>query len=289
MALHREKRKYKTKSGKTAYRSVMVAAQGQPQMRLRLKQGGPAKSGAPRKGAILGAVVGALGGAAAGAVGGAALGVGHAKKAFVTPAWSGHHIEGPMTYQTEGLYGMNQAQLRRMAAGSGPHNPLTDPEFMAHHGGRVASHLGGVATRGALVGSAAGSILGAVGGAVSGYVAGRAAAAVQSRHSRGLKSMGPGGGSDHSAFAHAVGAGKAHGISPLHGVWSALSATRDGQEALDVAHGGHGPHFPYITQQRAHDLSKAFNAPATHVGTGYTATTGGRTHDRGRVKGAAWE
>jgi hypothetical protein len=51
MALHREKRKYKTKSGKTAYRSMLVAAQGQPQVRLRLKQGGPAKSGAPRKGA----------------------------------------------------------------------------------------------------------------------------------------------------------------------------------------------------------------------------------------------
>ena len=131
MSLHREKRKYRTKSGKVAYRSMMVAVQGQPQMRLRLKQGGPAKSGAPRKGAILGAVVGALGGAAVGAAGGAALAVAHTKKSFATPAW--------------------------------PRNPLSDPEFMSYHGGRVAAHLGGVATRGALVGTAAGSILGAVG------------------------------------------------------------------------------------------------------------------------------
>jgi len=195
MALHREKRKYRTKSGKVAYRSMMVAAQGQPQMRLRLKQGGPAKSGAPRKGAILGAVVGALGGAAVGAAGGAALAVAHTKKSFATPAWGGHHdaygISGPHNYQTEGLYGMSQAQLRRMSGGSGPHNPLTDPEFMSHHGGRVTSHLSGVAKRGALVGTAAGSILGAVGGAVSGYVAGRAVAAVGNRRAKGLKSQGP--------------------------------------------------------------------------------------------------
>jgi len=83
---------------------------------------------------------------------------------------------------------MNQSQLRRMAAGSGPHNPLSDPEFMSHHGGRVAAQLGGVATRGALVGTAAGSILGAGGGAVSGYAAGRAVAAVQKRRSGGQNS-----------------------------------------------------------------------------------------------------
>jgi hypothetical protein len=195
MALHREKRKYKTKSGKTAYRSMLVAAQGQPQVRLRLKQGGPAKSGAPRKGAILGAVVGAIGGAAVGTLGGAVLSVAHTKKSFTTPAWGGHHdaygINGPHNYQTEGLYGMNQTQLRRMATGSGPHNPLTDPEFMSHHGGRVAAHLGGVATRGALVGAAAGSILGAVGGAASGYAAGRAVAAAQKRRSGGQNSRSP--------------------------------------------------------------------------------------------------
>lgn len=191
MALHREKRKYKTKSGKVAYRSVMVAAQGKPQMRMRLNEGGPAKSGAPRKGAILGAVVGALGGAAIGAAGGAALSVAHVKKSFTTPAWGGHHIAGPMNYQTEGVYGMNQSQMRRMAAGSGPHNPLTDPEFMSHHGNRVAAHLGGVAKRGAIVGTAAGSIFGAVGGAVAGYAAGRGVAAISNRRSRGLKSARP--------------------------------------------------------------------------------------------------
>lgn len=168
MALHREKRKYKTKSGKTAYRSMMVAAQGQPQMRLRLKQGGPAKSGAPRKGAILGAVVGAVGGAAVGALGGAAMGAAAGNSAFHATI---RHTSGPY------------------------YNPLQDAQFMGVHGQNMhrlrVQGTSQAAGRGALVGTAAGSILGAVGGAVSGYAAGRAVAAVQKRRSGGQSSRSP--------------------------------------------------------------------------------------------------
>ena len=131
MALHREKRKYKTKSGKTAYRSVMVAAQGQPQMRLRLKQGGPAKSGAPRKGAILGAVVGAVGGAAVGAIGGAAYGAGSAP-AKLTGAI--RHASGPY------------------------YNPLQDPNFVRQNGARMAGMTATHVARSSAVFGTAGAV-----------------------------------------------------------------------------------------------------------------------------------
>lgn len=163
MALHREKRKYKTKSGKVAYRSVMVAAQGKPQMRMRLNEGGPAKSGAPRKGAILGAVVGAFGGAAVGALGGAAYGTASA------PAKLTAHLRSASPY----------------------YNPLQDPNFMRQHGARVAGMTATHVARSSAVFGTAGAVVGAVSGAVAGYATGRGVAAIQNRRSRGLKSEGP--------------------------------------------------------------------------------------------------
>lgn len=156
--------KYRTKSGKVAYRSVMVAAQGKPQVRMRLKEGGPAKSGAPRKGAILGAVVGAFGGAAIGAAGGAAHGT--------ATAASGLH--GALRPYTGPYY-----------------NPLQDPNFMRHHSGRIAGMTATHVKRSSTIFGVAGAVAGAASGAVAGYAAGRGVAAIRNRRSRGLKSEGP--------------------------------------------------------------------------------------------------
>jgi len=192
MALHREKRKYKTKSGKVAYRSVMVAAQGQPQMRLRLKQGGPAKSGAPRKGAILGAVVGAIGGAAVGALGGAAYGTASAPaklagamRPYVGPV--GAVI--PVQHASHRKDGATNT-LRFVDTGPS-YNPLHDADYMRQNASRVAGMTATHVARSSAVFGTAGAVAGAVSGATAGYVAGRAVAAVQNRRSRGLKSEGP--------------------------------------------------------------------------------------------------
>lgn len=148
--LRKEKRKYRTKSGKVAMRTVMVAAQGKPAMRMKLNQGGPAKGGAARKGAILGAVVGALGGATIGTAGGAAAGAAIGHKAFhgAVRSASGHY-----------------------------YNPLQDSQFMGAHGANMRRvQTVGMAkstARGAAVLGAVGTVAGAVTGAVTGYVAGR--------------------------------------------------------------------------------------------------------------------
>lgn len=174
--LRKEKRKYRTKSGKIAMRSVMVAAQGKPAMRMKLNQGGPAKGGAARKGAILGAVVGALGGATVGTVGGAAAGAAIGHKAFhgAVRGTAGHY-----------------------------YNPLQDSQFMSAHGANMrrvqATGMAKSTARGAAVLGVAGTVAGAAMGAVTGYVAGRLvdrsrAGKHQSRsvlHSRSMAGDGP--------------------------------------------------------------------------------------------------
>lgn len=140
--LHREKRKFKTKSGKVAYRNVMVA-QGQPNMRLRLNQGGPAKHSLAHKFALAGAVTGAATGAATGAVLGAKGGA----------AW--------------GMKRVHSNIMSSIAQGRGSYTHIAGkrPGMLAGHymkGAAAGALLGGA--KGATYGTVAGTVLGAAGG-----------------------------------------------------------------------------------------------------------------------------
>lgn len=151
MALVKKKVRVRSKKGKTYTRSMSVRSdthEGSVRVRF-LKQSAGNHSRATKVGAVLGGLAGAVGGAV---LGGAAGGV----TAHRTLSRS-----------------VREANPWLSVGGMSEHNRMIG-NIIRNNPSRAASHYGGNAARGALVGGGMGGAVGAAAGAALGNLAGRA-------------------------------------------------------------------------------------------------------------------
>lgn len=261
----------RTKKG-TVKRSYWVKAQG-PQPKATLRSADASSGKAASRGRIIGAVLGSALGGTVGALGGAAAG-------------------GVMTHGH--IMGTIRSHDSWAGAGNSRHTEMY-AHLARNRPGMMAGAYAGGAARGAMVFGAGGAASGAVVGALMGHVVGRAIDRRRAKKGVSMKQMNTryddgtpfthGGsewamtrpfqraGSDHSAFATALGVERqtgrnAHSMTNSH--WGYHDPRPHGQGMIDSAFGISGVGQSAHSQDRAHDLAAAFKRPVTHVATGRT-------------------